>query len=262
MKIYIDLILILNFFFDFLLLLATGMILRRKVDIPRLMIAAFIGSLTVFILFFKISNIALFFLKLLSSIIMSIVAFKFNNIRYTMKNIFYLYVVSIVLGGFLYLLKIQFSYNYNGLIAYDNGLSINFIILIIISPIIIYIYIRQLLNLKNNYNNYYYVDIEEFNIKCTGYLDTGNKLLDPYKKRPVIFIDRTLFKDVSNIDMILVPYKTVNHTGIINCIKINRIIINDKEIKKEILLGLMDEKIKIDGVGCILNGKVLEGYYD
>ncbi|HHW68714.1 MAG TPA: hypothetical protein GX747_00015, partial [Tenericutes bacterium] len=108
--------------------------------------------------------------------------------------------------------------------------------------------------------HYHYINIKEFNIKCTGYFDTGNKLLDPYKKRPVIFIEKSLFKNIDNFNTILIPYKTVNYSGVINCIKINNIIIDNKQINKEMLLGLMDDKIKIDGVSCILNEKIMEGY--
>ena len=84
---------------------------------------------------------------------MILVTFKFKNIRYTLKNIVYLYITSIVLGGCLYLLNIEFSYKQVGLVFYHNGLSINFIVLILASPIILFIYVKQAINLKNNYSN-------------------------------------------------------------------------------------------------------------
>ena len=106
---------ILNFVFDFLLLLSVSIILRRNISINRLIIGAFIGGI----------------------------------------NILFFYMASIVLGGFLYCLNIQFSYKNNGLVFFHHGLSINFIFLIIFSPIIIYIYIKQCKELKNNYASYY-----------------------------------------------------------------------------------------------------------
>ena len=181
MKIYVDLVLLLNFFFDFILLLTVLILLKRKVKIYRLLIGAFLGSLTTLILFFKVSSFLLFIIKLVISILMIIVSFGFRDIKYFFKNLSYLYMTSIVLGGFLYLLNIEFSYKHNGLIFFHNGLSVNFIILIIVSPLILYLYIRQSRNLKNNYNYYHNVTIylEKNIIKCTGYLDTGNKILDP-----------------------------------------------------------------------------------
>ena len=64
-----------------------------------------------------------------------------------------------ILGGFLYFLNVQFSYKQEGLVFYHDGLSINFIFLLIFSPLILYIYIRQGLTLKNNFSNYYKVNL-------------------------------------------------------------------------------------------------------
>ena len=82
---------------------------------------------------------------------MVIVTFGYRDIKYMFKNMFYLYTSSIILGGFLYFLNLQFAYKNTGLVFFYNGLSVNFIVLIITSPIIIFAYIRQALELKNNY---------------------------------------------------------------------------------------------------------------
>jgi len=62
---------------------------------------------------------------------------------------------SVILGGFLYFLDTEFSYKHEGLIFYFNALSINFILLLIISPIILYLYIRCLKKYKATYNYIY-----------------------------------------------------------------------------------------------------------
>ena len=54
-------------------------------------------------------------------------------------------------------LNIEFSYKNNGLIFYHNGVSINVISILIISPILIYFYINEMKDLKNNYSKYYKV---------------------------------------------------------------------------------------------------------
>ena len=69
MKIYVDLVLFLNFFFDFLLLLATSLILRRNVNIKRILLGALIGSLSIFLLFVSINSFTLFLIKILISIL-------------------------------------------------------------------------------------------------------------------------------------------------------------------------------------------------
>ena len=256
MKIYIDLILLLNFGFDFLLLLSVSLILKRNTELYKLLLGAFIGSISVLTLFIKINSIQLFIIKIIISILMTITSFKYKNIKYTLKNILYLYISSIVLGGALYLLNIELTYKNQGIIFYKNKMSINFIILVIISPIILYIYTKECKNLRNNYSNYHKVEIKirDKIIKCTGFVDTGNKLKDPYKKRPIILMNNNYLDN--NLNKIFVPVHTILGTNLIECIKIQELKIDNTIIKQEVLLGFINKKIKIDG---LLNNEIMEG---
>lgn len=226
------------------------------------MIGAFLGSLTTLTLFFSISSFTLFLIKLLISILMIIVSFGFQNIRYFLKNIGFLYMSSILLGGFLYFLNIQFSYKQIGLVFYHNGLSINFIVLLISSPIIFYIYIKQTKSLKENYNFYYKVAFHFPNQKvfCNAFLDTGNKLKDPYSNSPIILLHHQKIPN-QDIPFHYVPYDAVGHKGLLKCIRIPKIEIEGVGIKENVLVGIMQERIKMDGVDCILNIKLLEENY-
>lgn len=252
MKIYLDLVMILNFAFDFILLLSVSIVLRRNVSIYKIILASFIGGLSIFLLFIKINNIELFVLKLIISIIMTLIAFGYKSIKYTFRNLIYLYMSSIILGGFLYYLNNEFSLKQNGLVFINNGLSINVIFLIIFSPLIIYIYVKQGLWLKNNYSNYYKIILYHNNkeYKLNGFLDTGNNLT--IFNKPVILIDKII-----SDKYFLFPYKGINK-GLIKCVKVDKILINGK-IKEKVIVGMMEEKIKIDGIDCILNQKILEG---
>lgn len=263
MKLYLDLIFFLNFAFDFLLLMSVSLILRRNIKISKILLGSLVGAISIFLLFLKINSFELFMYKLVISILMILVTFKFKSITYTLKNMFYLYIVSIVLGGFLYLLNIEFSYKQVGLVFYHNGLSINFIILLIASPIILFIYIKQTLNLKNNYSNYYKVDIylKDGTIKkVNAFLDTGNKLKDPYKKRPIILVDKKALNfDYEEGNTLLVPYDGINSHGLLKCIVPDQIYIYGVGVKTNLLIGISNEEIDIDGVDCILHTKLLEG---
>ena len=261
MKIYLDLVLILHFVFDFLLLTAVSTFLRRNVSLTRLILGAFIGSISLLTLFLNINSFELFLIKLFISIFMCLITFKYNNLKYTIKNMFYLYTTSMILGGFLYFLNIEFSYKQVGLVFYHNGLSINLVVLVIISPIILYFYSKQIKELKNNYSNYYKVKIKinEHIINCNGFLDTGNKLKDPYFHKPVIILDRRkIVFDINEFEMILVPIITASGTDVMKCFKADYIEIKGVGIKNNFLVGIMEEKIKIDGVDLILNTKLLE----
>ena len=263
MKIYLDLILFLNFTFDLLLLLSVSIILRRNIKFRRILLGSIIGALSILFLFMRLSSFTLFIYKFLISILMILVTFGFKNIRFTLKNLFYLYITSIVLGGFLYFLNLEFSYKQIGLVFYHNGLSINFIVLIIASPIILFFYVKQALYLKNNYSNYYKVDIylKDGSIKkVNAFLDTGNKLIDPYKKRPIILVSESALKlNHETNKTYLVPYDGINSHGLLKCIEPKKIYIHGLGIKTNLLIGISNENIDIDGVNCILHTKLLEG---
>jgi len=257
MKIYLDLVMILNFVIDFILLLTVSLILKRNVSITRIMLGAFLGGISILFLFFNMNNIILFLLKVLISIFMTLITFKYINLKYTLINLLYLYMSSIILGGFLYLLNIQFSYKQIGIIFINNGLSINFIFLLITSPIILYIYIKQTKNLRYNYSNYYNIEIINKNkkYKYTAYMDSGNVLIDNLTKKSVILIDkRKLLFDIKEFR--LIPYIGVNGSNMIKVIKIDKLLFNNKEYIN-VLLGIMDN-ISLDGVDVILNRKLLE----
>ena len=257
MKIYLDLVMILNFGIDFILLLTVSLILKRNVKLTRIMLGAFIGGLSILFLFFNINSFILFIFKLFISILMILTTFGYKTIKYTLVNILYLYMSSIILGGFLYLLNLEFSYKHIGMIFFNNGLSINFIFLIIFSPIILYIYIKQTKNLRYNYSNYYNIEIINKNkkYKYTAYMDSGNVLVDSLTKKSVILIDKR--KILFNIkEFRLIPYMGVNGSNMIKVIKIDKLLFNNKEYNN-VLLGIIDN-ISLDGVDVILNRKLLE----
>lgn len=256
MKIYLDLILILNFILDFILLISTGIILKRKINIKLITIGSFIGSLSILILFYNINSFQLFILKVILSIIMILISYPRNDIKYILYNLLIFYIVSIFLGGFLYMINIMITYKHVGLIFFNNGLSINFIIILFLSPLILFLYIKEQKLIKNKYNNYYSVNIYINNkeIKLIGYIDSGNNLT--FKNNPVILIDKRkviFLKEGYRV----IPYKVVNSILMLKIYKCDNVIINNKSYKN-IYLGVCDDAFNIDGVDVLLNNKLLE----
>ena len=122
MTIYVDAVLLLNFLIDLMLLVTVKVTLKRNVKFYKLVISALIGSLSVLLLFVKLTSFTLFLIKVGISIIMSLIAFKYVSLKYTINNLIYLYMTSTILGGFLYMLNVEFSHKQEGLIFINNGL--------------------------------------------------------------------------------------------------------------------------------------------
>ena len=258
MTVYIDGVLFLNFYLDFLLLLTVVVILKRNVRIFRVILGAFVGSLTILVLFFEISSLELFFIKIYLSFLMCILCFGYHNLKMFLTNIFTFYIVSILLGGFLYFLNITFSYKSVGLVFINEGLSVNAIFLILVSPIILYLYVKQVRMFKRRLSCFFKTNIYIGRkvLKLNGYLDTGNTL--SYKKRPVI---------LTNIDnsfrnkKVYIPYIVIGGTGILECIKVRKVEVIGIGVFENVYLGFSKD-FKAFGCDVLLNGLMKGDIYD
>lgn len=261
MSVYIDLVFVLNFFIDFLLLTSVNYILRRNKKWIRFIIGALFGSVTMVILFIPINNIFLLLLKILISIIMIIISFGYNDLKYTFKNILYFYLVSMLLGGGIEFLRNQFMYSNNGLVFIDNGLGFSYVIVFILGIFIFIKYMKSFVELKINYSNYYrckiYSDSNSF-IFVNAFLDTGNKLKDPYTNKSIILVDKSKIVDLNVRSPVYIPYNSLNSHGLLTCYKGFKLEIDGLYFDK-FLIGVSDEYFYMDGIDCILNSSILEG---
>ena len=131
--------------------------------------------------------------------------------------------------------------------------------MIILSPIILILYIRQSLYLKNTYSKYYKIDVylDDGSIfKFNSFLDTGNKLYDPYLNRPILLV---YDKRINYDKCLYVPYSSINMHSILKCIKPIKIYIYGIGYRNNLLIGLANEKIMLDGVNAIMHETILEG---
>lgn len=259
MKVYVDFVFLLNFYLDFLLLMVTSIVLKRNASIKNIILGTLIGSFSLIFLFFRISSFLLFFFKVVIAILMILVTFGYRDLKNLINNLGYFYMISVILGGFLYYLNVEFSYKQVGLIFINNGLSVNAIFLIIISPIILYIYIRQAKQFKSLLSLTYKVEITLRNkrvITLNGFLDTGNKLIDPITNKPIILIEKGIIDEDSE-RIYYIPFNSLNNHNLLKCIKPLYVVIDEKKYNNY-LLGISDKKFHLDGVQCLLNNKLME----
>lgn len=248
MTIYIDLLFILNFIYDSLILLTVSITLKRNIPFKRILLGALIGSLSSFIIFIPINKYLLFLLKIIAGFIMLLTTFKYRNFRYFINNTIYLYMTSVILAGFLYFLKIEFN-------------NLSYLISLSIAPLILYLYIKEQNKLKKVVNYYQNVLITLKNnrvLELTGFIDSGNKLKDPITNKYIVLINKNKLKGIYNIrSPMYVPIKTVNSTSLLECISVKNIIMNNR-VYTNYLLGLSDTFTGFDGVDCLLNYHLLE----
>ena len=241
MVIYIDLVFLVNIVLDFILLMSVSVILTRNTKLIRLVLGSLTGGVSTLALFINITSTLSIILKIILGLLMVLTTFGYHNIKYTFNNLFYLYTLSFSVGGVMYLLMDKPYYNY--------------IVLIIDFIIVLSLYIKMIKKYQVSYSNYYKVKItiKDKDYDLVGFLDTGNKLYDTYKRRPVVILDKKIKYNIE--DLIYVPYTSLNNTSVLKCLKTDKIIINN-HIFKNYLVGLSNKKINIDGINCILHSKM------
>ena len=250
MKVYLDLLFLLNAYLDFFLLIMVKLTLRRLCKLYRLVFASLTGGLTTFSLLLNTNYIFLTTIKILLTFIIVIIAFGYKDILYTLKNAIYLFMMGIILGGVASFIHTNIHNRYYYLI-----------LLIIITPFIVYLFFRQNNIIKKQYKLYYQVKIIFNGVKdiiLCGFLDSGNNLKDPITKKYIIIVNKNKLKGINKIrSPMYVPVKTINSDSLIACYKPDKLFINNKEYKSY-LIGLLDKKIFINGVDCLLNNRLLE----
>ena len=215
MTIYIDVVLIENLIMNYIILLATGIVLKINIKHTRLIMASFIGAIYSIIVYIsKIEIYSNFVLKIILSLIMVYVAYnpqKFSNLW---KYLLIFYLTSFVFGGaafsLIYIIKPQEILMKNGL--FKGTYTIKVIILgSVISFVIIILAFKLVKNKFSKRDMYCEIEIgiEGKKVKTNALVDTGNFLKEPITNMPVVVTKSTLLYEVlpkellNNIENIL-----------------------------------------------------------
>ena len=112
MTIYLDVVLIENLCMNYIILFATGYILKIKLNHIRLILSALLGGIYAILAYTQILAIySNFMLKIVLSVVMVYISYKPKNIKLLGKQIIIFYLTSFVFGGtafaLLYFIKPQ-----------------------------------------------------------------------------------------------------------------------------------------------------------
>lgn len=262
MTIYIDVVLIENLIMNFIILLATGLILKEKIKNMRLLLASLLGAIYSVVSYTSILEIySSIILKIILSIVMIYIAFNPQNIKKMWKALLLFYLTSFVFGGaafaLIYIIKPQDILMKNGLFLGTYPLKT-----IILGAIVAFIIIMTAFTVvkskitKKDMFCEVEIDINGEKIETIAMIDTGNLLKEPITNTPVIVVEHTLLYDC-------IPKEILNHLDELLGGEFENI---PKEIKEEyiaklklipfsslgkqngMLLGIKAEAIKIKNI--------------
>lgn len=202
MTLYVDIIFLENVFMNSIILLATGVILKREIKILRILISSTIGSLYAIIIY--TSNMEIysnFFLKLVLSLVIVYIAFKPPNLKSFLKHLVIFYLTSFTFGGVAFALL--YFVSPKDVLFQDGVLIGTYPIKMILAGgilgfIIITISFKNIKGKMSKKDMYCNVNIydKDKEIKIMAIIDTGNFLRDPISKMPVVVIEKNKLVDI------------------------------------------------------------------
>lgn len=258
MTIYVDIVLIENLCMNYIILLATGYIIKIKVNHLRLLCSSAIGAVYAILAYAQIFTLYTnFAVKIILSICMVYIAFNPKNMKGMIKELIIFYLVSFTLGGcafaLLYLVKPQEIFMKNG--VYIGTYPIKIALLGgLVGFVIVYTAFRSIKNKMSKSELLYNISIKinEKELTTKVILDTGNMLKDPISQRPVVLIERDVLTKVlpnellKNLDCIL-GGDLKNQNGTSEEYRTRLRIIPFTSVGKEngMILGIKTDEVKV-----------------
>lgn len=263
--IYIDVLFVVNFFINFLLLQICAKLTKKEAKLYRLIIASCVGgAYSLIILVDELPSYITLVSKLLVALIMVLISFKFYRLTSFLKTSLVFFFSSLIVLGVV--VGISFATKSN-MIAINNssvyfnisakGLLLSASLAYVMSCVIVRIYNRSL-----SKNEIYSVEIYNNNkvLKLNAFVDTGNKLREPFSNNPVIIVDREKCEDLIGSSKIrYIPASTVSGETLFVAFKPERIVIkasSESEVVENVYVALSND-VKENGFSAVLNPEIL-----
>ncbi|MBU5438168.1 sigma-E processing peptidase SpoIIGA [Tissierella sp. MSJ-40] len=284
MYIFAEYLLIENAIINYIILYVAKSITRTKTTRLRMLLAAIVGSIYTLVFFFpSLQFMTKFSIKFCLSILIIILAFNPNRLNLFLKQISAFYVVSFIFAGASIGIYFISNNTPNSIFKLNiKGFPVKYLILgivvatILIKNILKYYFVK--VN-KENYLTKVTVALNQKKAYFTALIDTGNSLKEPITKTPVIIAEFEALdyilpsnviemymnnrdKDLEHMGKImdevkdkmvlrLIPYKSIGNTnGMIIGFKPDYVVISfkdgRKEINKDIIVGIYNEKLSTD----------------
>ena len=265
MVIYIDVLFVVNFFVNYFLLGVTARFSKFNPKTLRLIMASALGGIYSFIILLdNVSSFVLWGSKLLVAVLMLLVAFPYHRVKSFVFSLLIFAFANLVFLGMIIGVCITFNPQsvsvHNSVVYFDIGarglLSCAFVAYLL-SCIVVRIHNRRLLK-----KEIYTVTIFSNNQQATLYafLDTGNKLREPFSDTPVIIANKTKVSHLATDKNIrLIPTSTVNSQSLLTAFKADRVIIKSstgQEVVENIYVALSDQ-LNNQYYSAIINPEIL-----
>ncbi len=198
MTIYIDVVFLENLVMNSIILIASGIILKKKLKWIRILLASSLGAIYTIIGYISVLQIySNLVLKVILSILIIYIAFNPQTVKQLWKDVLIFYLTSFVFGGvafaLIYVVKPQDILMKNGLFLGTYPLKTVLLAAIVAFIIIIaaFAIVKTKFSKKDMFCDVE-VELNNKKIKTRAMIDTGNLLKEPITNTPVIVLEHTL----------------------------------------------------------------------
>lgn len=285
--IYIDVLICVNMFINYFVLLAVVKFLNLNLKRIRLIISATVGAVySLFILLPPINFFLSLFLKLIMSITIIILAFGFLNLKLMLKATCTFYLINFLFAGIIFFIWYFMSpkgiFIKNGML-YFNISPIFFIIATLITYFIMQLS-NKLIGKKEISQNFCKLEIEQGGqkLQLPAKIDTGNSLREPFSSTPVIVVEYKQIEKIippeinlyfsksstssdqfnSNLALKirLIPFKTISGNGLLPAFKPDKIsIVQDKHcFTKDAFVAVANEKMIGENFSALISPELID----
>ena len=198
MTIYIDVVFLENLVMNSIILIASGIILRKKLKWIRILLASSLGAIYTIIGYISVLQIySNLVLKVILSILIIYIAFNPQTVKQLWKDVLIFYLTSFVFGGvafaLIYVVKPQEILMKNGLFLGTYPLKTVLLAAIVAFIVIIaaFAIVKTKFSKKDMFCDVE-VELNNKKIRTRAMIDTGNLLKEPITNTPVIVLEHTL----------------------------------------------------------------------
>lgn len=287
-RVYIDVLIILNIFVNYFLLLETSFLSNEKTKRIRLLLASILGGIYSLIILLPQMNVPISLLiKVVFSVSIIVAGFKIKNIKHFLRLFAIFFAVNFIYAGLMLAIWIIFKPNgmqfNNGAIYFDiNALMLT--VMTILCYLIVTL-ISKVSKRKAPEDKIVELSIKFENKLVTGksLIDTGNSLCDTFSGAPVVVAEYNLIKNIipKEIDGYitkesdsfefelyenyksktrLIPFSSIGGQGLLKAFRADEVKIktDSKEIiAKKIYIAVKDSNLSNGEYSAILNPELL-----
>lgn len=264
MTVYIDVLLLLNTYINYLLLSLTAKILHIKLRFKRCIITSFFASFLSFFYFLpEYSDAVIVILRVTASVAITFIAFGKSNIFSCFKNSLFFSGIYFIFSGFVsFISGFKLFSGYIGVRNMTAYSSVSMIYLVILAGVF-YIFIsiaERFFLAETSFAGGFEVIIKNGNdeVRLKGIADTGNTLVDCFSGKSVIVTGREALLSITGMAVNnsentlltgqhlrgyrVIPYSTCSQSSVLPVFIPDKVVIRDLKRKNQktvdVLIGV------------------------